>query len=139
MGRTHKALVVDDVESNALLLEIMLNNLGITDVSTAYDGSRALDMFGEALTGKAPYSLILLDFVMPLMEGQDVVMHMRAKEEQMGIGAYNNKAIIIMVTSLDSSADIMYTMSHCDCDDYIVKPVTPDMLRSVLTSHGVIS
>ena len=138
MEKAHRALVVDDVESNALLLEVMLNGLGISDVSTAYAGSQALGMFDDALAKEEPYSLVLLDFIMPQMEGQDVVMHMRAKEKEMGIGA-DGKAIIIMVTSLDSSADIMYTMSHCDCDDYIVKPVAPEILRSVLTNHGAIS
>lgn len=137
MEKIHKALVVDDVESNALLLEILLNDVGVSNVSTAYDGLRALDMFSEALAAAEPYTLVLLDYIMPQMEGQDVVMHIRAKEQEMGVGP-NGKAVIIMVTSLDSSADIMYTMSHCDCDDYIVKPVAPDILRSVLTSHGII-
>ncbi|HEY4743106.1 MAG TPA: response regulator [Desulfuromonadaceae bacterium] len=137
MEKAQKALVVDDVESNALLLEIMLNDLGIADVATANDGARALDMFSEELNGEAPYSLVLLDYIMPGMEGQDVVTHMRAKESE--LGANGNRALIIMVTSLDSSADIMYTMSNCDCDDYIVKPVTADMLRTVLVNHGIIS
>lgn len=137
MGHLYKALVVDDVESNVFLLKIMLNDLGISDVSTAGDGSRALGLFGEALAKGAPYSLVLLDFIMPRMEGQDVVTHMREKEMEMGVGE-DDKAKIVMVTSLDSSADIMYTMSHCDCDDYIVKPVSPEMLKSVLSAHGII-
>ena len=133
-----RALVVDDVESNALLLEIMLNNLGISDVSSAYDGPRAITMFDEALQAEAPYSLVLLDFIMPRMEGEAVVTHLRSKEMERGI-AKADKAAIIMVTSLDSSADIMYTMSHCDCNDYIVKPVTPEMLRSVLAAQGILA
>lgn len=133
-----RALVVDDVESNALLLEIMLNNLGISDVSSAYDGPRAITMFDEALQAEAPYSLVLLDFIMPRMEGEAVVTHLRSKEMERGI-AKADKAAIIMVTSLDSSADIMYTMSHCDCNDYIVKPVTPEMLRSALVAQGILA
>ncbi len=138
MKQGRKALVVDDVESNALLLEVMLNNLGITDVSSARNGFQAIDLFEEAIQGEAPYSLILLDFIMPRMEGREVVTHMRSKEMERGI-AKADKAIIIMVTSLDSSADIMHTMSHCDCSDYIVKPVTPEILRSVLAEQGILS
>jgi len=138
MRQGQRALVVDDVESNALLLEIMLNNLGISDVSSAYDGPQAITMFDEALQAEAPYSLVLLDFIMPRMEGEAVVTHLRSKEMERGI-AKADKAAIIMVTSLDSSADIMYTMSHCDCNDYIVKPVTPEMLRSVLAAQGILA
>jgi two-component system chemotaxis response regulator CheY len=137
MKKGHKALVVDDVETNALVLEVMLNNLGITDVSSAYNGRQALDMFDEALKGGTPYSLVLMDFIMPQMEGQEVVTHMRSQEKKRR-RAKGDKAVIIMVTSLNSSADIMYTMSHCDCNDYIVKPIAPDMLRSVLSEQGIL-
>lgn len=135
--KPRKALVVEDSASQADLLEFLLHNSGIKDVTKSPNGVHALECFAGALKGPAPYSLVFLDIIMPEMDGQEALKQIRGLERNAGI-AGDNKSTIIMTTSLESPKDMIQALIEGDCTDYIVKPVDEDSLKVMLARYGFI-
>src|SRR5215210_3760737 len=107
-----RILVVDDHEDNIELLRARLEARGY-EVEGASDGQAALD----AVMRICP-DLILLDVMMPRMDGIEVVRRLKAKSE--------NKELpfipVIMQTALDSTENKVEGLD-AGADDYITKPI----------------
>jgi PAS domain S-box-containing protein len=107
-------LVVDDEEANRALLGAMLKSLG-------YDSILALDGF-DALSKLNPeVDLVLLDIMMPGMDGFETAGNIRRLSG-------NNDVPIIMVTVLDSKEDRLRAVEN-GANDFISKPVDIVELR----------
>ena len=106
-----KALVVEDDVNIAELLMLYLEKDGF-EVSIAHDGGRGIEMFNEI----SP-DLVLLDINIPYMNGEMLLQQLRSKSD----------VPVIMVTSRDSEADEVLSMSY-GADDYITKPYNPTIL-----------
>jgi signal transduction histidine kinase len=115
-----RILVVDDVPSNITVLTWMLVQQGYA-VSAAHCGREALDTIA-----KERPDVILLDVSMPEMSGIEVCRKLKADGELRLIP-------IILVTSLDREEDIVEGL-NAGADDYIVKPVTRQILTARLRS-----
>jgi two-component system, chemotaxis family, chemotaxis protein CheY len=137
MQQTQKVLIVEDSDLQADILESILDDLGIKNVTKAINGIDALKQFEEALLSGAAYSLVFLDIVMPEMDGQEALKRMRALEKEAGVGG-SDKATIIMITSLSSPTDMITALIEGDCTDYIVKPVAESFLKAMLIKYGLI-
>lgn len=137
MQQAQKVLIVDDSDLQADMLNLILDNLGFRNLTTAINGVQALKYFEEALLNGDAYSLVFLDIVMPEMDGQEALKRMRALEQAAGIGK-NNKTTIIMTTSLNSPEDMITALIENDCTDYIVKPVDQNLLKAMLVKYGLI-
>ena len=135
MQPAHKVLIVEDSELQADMLNYNLDNLGLKNITKATNGVHALELFENALLDGSRYSLVFLDIVMPEMDGQEALMRMRAMEKKAGVSD-ENKTTIIMTTSLSSPEDMISALLEGDCTDYIVKPVTEDLLRLMLAKYG---
>jgi diguanylate cyclase (GGDEF)-like protein len=105
----YRILVVDDHEDNVELLRARLEARGY-DVEGANDGQAALD----AVERKCP-DLILLDVMMPKMDGMEVVRRLKANKELPFIP-------VIMQTALDSTENKVEGLD-AGADDYITKPI----------------
>ena len=109
MERKRRILVVDDHEDNIELLRARLEARGY-EVEGASDGQAALD----AVQRTCP-DLILLDVMMPKMDGMEVVKRLKA-----------NKGLpfipVIMQTALDSTENKVEGLD-AGADDYITKPI----------------
>jgi two-component system cell cycle response regulator len=107
-----RILVVDDHEDNIELLRARLEARGYI-VEGASDGQAALD----AVDRTCP-DLILLDVMMPKMDGMEVVRRLKAKSE------INELPFIpvIMQTALDSTENKVEGLD-AGADDYITKPI----------------
>jgi two-component system chemotaxis response regulator CheY len=138
MKRAQKFLVVDDDNFMTETMVIMLELLGMKDVSKALNGDQALEQFERALLAGTPYSLVLLDILMPGMDGQEVLKRMRAMERQAGIPR-EDWSVIIMATALNSPKDMMDALLEGDCTDYIVKPIDEGSLRGMLIKYEFIA
>jgi len=111
-------LVVDDDPIIARLLEIELLSAGY-EVGLASSGEQAL----EVAQGKRP-DLILLDVLMPGMDGFEVARRLRADPRTLPVS-------IIMLTATGLSANRLEGL-NAGADDYIVKPFdTPELLARV--------
>ena len=116
--RAQSILVVDDDPIIARLLEIELISAGY-EVGLASSGEQAL----EVAQAKRP-DLILLDVLMPGMDGFEVARRLRSDPRTLPVS-------IIMLTATGLSANRLEGL-NAGADDYIVKPFdTPELLARV--------
>jgi len=106
---TARVLVVDDLEPNVKLLEAKLR-AEYFDVIGAYSGEEAIRLANE----EQP-DIVLLDVMMPGMDGFEVCRQLKASPETMHIP-------IVMVTALDQQADRVAGL-EAGADDFLTKPV----------------
>jgi DNA-binding response OmpR family regulator len=100
-----KILVVDDTKNIQLLLSDFLTSQDF-DVLTASDGREAL----EVVRTEDP-DLILLDIMMPSMDGYQFIGHLRK----------TSRIPVIMITAKQQEADVIHGFD-LGADDYITKP-----------------
>ena len=110
-------LVVDDNEDNRYTLVQRLKRLGYTNVTTAVNGQEALgQLHGHAV------DLLLLDVMMPEMNGYEVLERLRADERLRHIP-------VIMISALDQ-LDSVVRCIELGAEDYLPKPFNPVLLRA---------
>ncbi len=113
-----RILVVDDIAANARLLTDLLEHegYGIRSVASGPDALAALD--GDA------YDLVLLDIMMPGMDGYEVCRRIR--------GDARFEALpVVMVTALDAKAERVRAIES-GADDFLSKPISqPELLARV--------
>ncbi|HEV7352855.1 MAG TPA: PleD family two-component system response regulator [Brevundimonas sp.] len=117
---TARILVVDDVPANIRLLEAKLT-FEYYDVLTAPDGPTAL----EVAARDAP-DIILLDVMMPGMDGYEVCRRLKANADTRHIP-------IIMVTALDGREERIRGLD-AGADDFITKPIDDVILMARVRS-----
>lgn len=110
-------LVADDNEDNRYTLTRRLTREGYTNLTTANNGSEALDL----LRSKR-FDLVLLDIMMPDMTGYEVLEHMKADAGLRDIPA-------IMISAL-SEIDSVIRCIELGAEDYLQKPFNPTLLRA---------
>jgi len=104
MGKT--ILIVDDEKNIVDILSFNLKKEGF-DIVAAYDGRAALAQYSECKP-----DLILLDVMLPLLDGFDVCRRIRAGDR---------KTPIIMLTAREEETDKVLGLD-LGADDYITKP-----------------
>ena len=119
-------LVAEDQQHVRSLIEYKLRNSGYTVVCVE-DGRAALEKAVELVP-----DLILLDVMMPLMTGFEVLGALRENSKTKNVP-------IVMVTALSKEDEILKGL-ELGADDYITKPFSPNELaarvKTVLLRHG---
>ncbi len=111
-----RILVVDDVEENCAVLERRLRRQGY-DVETAVNGRDALDRLA-----RDRFDLVLLDVMMPEMDGYEVLERLKASPEWRNIP-------VIMISALDDLASVVRCIER-GAEDYLAKPFDPVLLKA---------
>ena len=109
-------LVVDDVAENRGVLSERLRREGY-DVVTAEDGEQALDLLATD-----PFDLVLLDILMPRLDGYEVLRRLKADDRLRNIP-------VIMITAL-SELDSVARCIQMGAEDYLPKPFNPTLLQA---------
>ena len=101
-----KILVVEDEKdlNNIITKNLKKNNFSVDSV---YDGEEALKY-----SDYGNYDLILLDVMLPKMNGYEVVKHLRANK---------NETAVLMLTARDAIEDKIKGLD-LGADDYLIKP-----------------
>ncbi|MCH7695594.1 MAG: EAL domain-containing protein [Proteobacteria bacterium] len=114
-------MVVEDNSTERNILQRLLENFGFT-VTAVTSGEEALHRLNNG-----HYALMLLDVLMPNMDGLEVLKAARQKYSP-------SELPIIMVTIKEDSDDIVTALS-LGANDYIVKPVDMPVLRARINTH----
>lgn len=123
-----KTLVVeDDYITSQVMQEIMLS-FGECDI--AEEGASAIQLFNKAHEINKPYDLIFLDIMMPEMDGQEVLRHIRSIESTKSIQGLEGVKVV-MTTALDDFDNIKSAFQK-QAEGYIVKPIDKDKVIKIL-------
>lgn len=116
-----RVLVVDDVADNRDLLSRRLRRLGIGHVAEAADGEAAL-----ALLAADSFDLVLLDIMMPGLDGFGVLERLRSQ------GRLHELPVVVI-----SALNEMEAVVRCiglGAEDFLTKPFDPVLLRARVTA-----
>lgn len=109
-------LVVDDEEDILELLQFNLSREGF-QVACALSGEKAVE-----LIHKQPPDLIVLDLMLPGMDGLEVTRYLKGREETREIP-------IVMLTAKGEESDVVAGL-ELGADDYVTKPFSPRILAA---------
>ena len=119
----YTVLAVDDVPLNLILVEKILQRYNFK-VKKANGGQEALDM----IAAEKP-SLVLLDLMMPNVDGFDVLAALSKSEETSNIP-------VVILSALNSESDIEKALSN-GAKDFVTKPILMDkLLNCILRTLG---
>jgi adenylate cyclase len=110
-------LIVDDNEDNRYTLQLLLESDGHERISSAAGGNEAI-----ALIQKEKFSLVLLDLMMPDLNGDEVLKVIKSDPDK-------RDTPVIMI-SADTDTEKVSQCIELGADDYLPKPFNPTILRA---------
>ena len=115
-------LIVDDVETNRVILEEILKDK--YDTVCADDGMMAVSLM---LSGTVQPSIVLLDIMMPEMDGYEVL-------EVMKNNSFTEHIPVIFITAADAESNETKGL-EMGAVDYIPKPFNPEIVKARVKTH----
>ncbi|MBN1980165.1 MAG: response regulator [Chitinivibrionales bacterium] len=125
-----KILVIDDDIGSLKVASSMLEAYGVC--SQASNGNEGFELFKKGHESGEPYNLILLDIMMPQVDGHVILKQIRLWEKEHGIVGLDGVKIV-MTTALDDNQNIMQAF-RSQCEGYLVKPITRKKIITQLQS-----
>lgn len=121
-----RVLLVDDVKNNREITAAILSESGI-EVETGENGKEAIEMVAGSEPGY--YDLILMDVMMPVMDGYDATKIIRNLE--------NRKLASIPIIAMTANAfeEDRQNAFNAGMDDYLSKPVQNEKLFDMLRKY----
>lgn len=116
-----RLLIVDDLEDNRIILQRRFERRGFEAVAVS-GGAEALDVLD-----REPFDLVLLDIVMPDMDGFEVLARIRQTYTALDLP-------VIMVTVKDSSASVVRALK-LGANDYVTKPIDFEVAQARVAAH----
>lgn len=113
-----RILVVDDLVDTRRFTATLLKAAGFENVIEAASGEDALSL----LASDEEIDLVLLDIVMPSMDGREVLQFIKSRIELKAIP-------VIMVTALKDVDSVIECIER-GAEDYLIKPIDEDHLRT---------
>lgn len=128
-GNKIRALIVEDDFGSRRYLQTIMQSFSRCDV--VVDGQEAIDAFNLAWEENDPYRVILLDIMMPNMDGQTALREIRAAEKR--IGVHRTESVkVVMTTALEDPKNVVEAYYQGGADSYLVKPIERDRLLELL-------
>lgn len=111
-----KILIVDDEPMNHRIIEHIIKEEGMYQIISAEGGREALDILQ-----KEKVDVIMLDVVMPDMDGLETLRRIREKYQ----------TPVVLMTA-DKTLDTSTEFAELGCDDYVTKPFLPLLIKEVI-------
>ncbi|QTA79008.1 Two component system response regulator/histidine kinase [Desulfonema limicola] len=121
MPDKYKILIVDDVPKNIQVVASILQNQGYS-MAFAQDGHTALEQVGSNA-----FDLILLDIMMPGMDGFEVCRQLRKKP--------GNKDVPVLFLTAKTETESIVNGFEAGAMDYVIKPVNEAELLARVKTH----
>lgn len=131
-----KCLIIDDDNSTCAMFKMYFEKFNIKcDVATlGFDG---INKFRESLDNFQPYDLLLIDIILPDINGKDVLENIRIEEDLRKLSE-NEKVKVILTTSLDDEENQKIKENlNSQYESYYVKSFTNEGLDKKLKDLGV--
>jgi len=129
-----RILVVEDDYISRRLLCRYLEPYG--ECHEAVNGHEALDAVRRAVVSGEHYDLICLDIMMPGMDGQQTLIHLRQIEMDNGMPV-GRGAKVIMTSAMEDNHYIMEAM-NASADGYVAKPIERRKFIETLKETGLL-
>lgn len=130
-----RALIVDDDPINTRFLVEILAPYAVCD--TAGNGRAGLEAFRRALTVGPAYDLILLDVMMPDMDGHQALEGMRHLEHVQGVPS-SDAAKVIMISALDDARTMYRAFFQGQAMSFLSKPFSGETVLQELRKFDLI-
>lgn len=118
--REETILIVDDNENNRNLLRDFLREYSLIDIVMATNGRDALERLACM-----KFSLILLDYKMPIMDGKDLLRIIKADKRL--------STIPVIVITADITSKTKKELYEAGCNGYLLKPINKeDLIKEML-------
>lgn len=114
-----RVLIADDESGNQKLTRLQLRRLGL-HVTAVDDGQQVID-----IAMSETFDMIFMDMQMPVLDGFKATTHLR----RMGL---NIPIIALTAYAFDEDRE---RCIDAGCDDYIPKPVDPELMRRIVQKH----
>jgi CheY-like chemotaxis protein len=127
MHRRRRVLLVEDRDADVRLTKRALRKAGYDlDIDVTTNGREALD---HLTNGQPRPDLVLLDWMMPLVNGREVLEQMRLSDTLRGMP-------VVVLTTSASENDVAdaYTTG---CNAYLTKPVDPTEFQETIEALGL--
>jgi len=118
----HRILLVDDDVRNLLALTPLLEEWGL-QVTAAGDGNEALEVLEE----DDEFSIVLMDIMMPGLDGYDTIRRIRAHKR------FQNLAVIALTAKTGDHE--REACLEAGADDFMSKPVDTEELKQIISRH----
>lgn len=125
-----KCLIVENDSISIQVLKGLISRYVIAS-DIAINGQEGIDLFLQAHESNSPYDLILMDIMMPGINGLQSVLTIREKEALMNV-SFMQRVKIIMITVLDDPRTVMKALYESDANTYLVKPIRLQELEDAL-------
>ncbi len=128
-----RALIVEDEFLSRKVLRSFL--MSLFDVEIVVNGKEAVDAFRMGHEENHPYDLILMDIMMPEVDGIEALQKIRELENERN---WRPRVNVIMTTALDDPQTVLKTFYDGEASGYIVKPVAKEKLYRELEKLGLL-
>lgn len=129
-----RVLIVEDDFGSRRFLQALMRS--IVEVDVVVNGREGVEAHQLALEEGRPYQLILMDIMMPEMDGHTALREVRRHETEIGVH-YRDRVKVIMTTALEDPRNVVDAYHEGEADGYLVKPIDREKLFSLMTSLGL--
>ncbi|KGE73844.1 response regulator [Spirochaeta lutea] len=130
-----KVLVAEDDFGSRKVISTLLREIPGVVLDLVVDGNEALEAFKLAWQEKKPYNLILMDIMMPGLDGQEALVQIRDVEKTMGL-RQKDEVRAIMVTALEDPSNVIQAFNKGGATGYLIKPIQRDSLFEEIRKAG---
>ncbi|KAE8762738.1 response regulator [Georgenia thermotolerans] len=124
-----RALVTDDSRAMRRIITGMLTDAGLVTTEAGH-GREALDLLEAHGVGPDGFELICIDWNMPVMDGLELVGHIRRRREWRAL-------TMMMITSESEHSQVVRALA-AGAHEYLVKPFTAEQLRAKIALLGLV-
>ncbi len=118
-----KALIVDDAESNRLIIGAMVSEFNVA-VIYAVDGDEAVLKFASVKP-----DIVFIDQIMPQKNGSDAVKQMKL---------ISSDFTAILMSALASADEMKEIVESCGAEEFIPKPISYAVIGYILKKYRII-
>lgn len=116
INKNMKILIVDDFSTMRRIIKNLMKDLGYKNLYDADDGHTAVPMIEDG-----EFDFIITDWNMPIMQGIDLLKHVRASPK--------HKSIPVLMVTAESKKEQIIMAAHAGVNGYIVKPFSAATLK----------